>query len=269
MAPLNRILLTGAAGALGRQLRQRASEIATHVRLTDRDAITDLAPHEEFVAADLTSLSDMIEAVSDVDVILHFGARGLEGPFDVILQSNIVGSYNVYEAARKKGVKRVVFASSIHAIGFYERTETIDAKAPTRPDSLYGVSKTFTENLSRYYYDKFGIESVCLRIGSCYPEPTDRRHLITWISFRDLFQIVRLAATAPHVGHMISFPTSRNRETFWDDRAASSLGFRPEDSADDYREKIMASTPQPDPKDPVFRYQGGIFVANGHYEDDH
>ena len=112
----------------------------------------------------------MLGAVEGCDAIIHFGGQGLEATFAKILNDSIVGTYNIYEAARQKGVKRIIYASSIHAIGFYERNQTVDAGMPTRPDSLYGVSKTFGENLSRYYFDKFGIESVCIRIGSCFPK---------------------------------------------------------------------------------------------------
>jgi uronate dehydrogenase len=267
MAIHNRILITGAAGALGAQLRRHGPILAERVVLSDRTPIDALAPHEEFRTADLANLAETELAVAGCDAVVHLGGQGLEAAFATILESNIVGTYNLYEAARRQGVKRVVYASSIHAVGYYERTQTIDASVPTRPDSLYGVSKTFGENLSRYYFDKFGIESVCLRIGSCFPKPTIERHLITWLSYRDLRQIVELALIAPRVGHMISMPTSRNRASFWDDRAAASLGFQPVDSADDYRDAVMAEAGPVDANDPAIRFQGGSFCAAGHFED--
>lgn len=267
MAIHKRILITGAGGALGTQLRQHGAVLAETVVLSDRGDIANLQPHEESRQADLTDLAAVEKAVAGCDAIVHLGGQGLEAAFKTILDANIIGTYNLYEAARRQGVKRVVYASSIHAVGYYERTETIDASVPTRPDSLYGVSKTFGENLSRYYFDKFGIESVCLRIGSCFPEPTIERHLITWLSYRDFRQIVELALSAPRVGHMISMPTSKNRASFWDDRAAASLGFQPVDSADGYREAVMAKAGALDPNDPAIRFQGGSFCAAGHFED--
>jgi uronate dehydrogenase len=255
------VLITGAAGSLGRQLRLAGPALAARVRLTDRIASADLAPHEEDRLAELGDLEAVLPVVEGCDAIVHLGGHAREGSFPTILDANIVGTYNVYEAARRCGVKRIVLASSVHAVGFYERTETIDAARPTRPDTLYGVSKVFGESLARYYFDRFGIESVCLRIGSCFPEPTDRRHLITWLSYRDFRQLVMLSLTAPRVGHMICFATSRNSRAFWDNRAAAILGYAPQDSADDYAEKVFAATDQGDPNDPAVRYQGGIYCA--------
>ena len=263
----HRILITGAAGALGTQLRQHGPVLAEVTRLSDRVPMQDLAPHEEDRPADLADLDAMTGIVAGCDAVVHLGGQAVEGPWQTILDANIVGTYNVYEAARRAGVKRVVYASSIHAVGFHERATTIDAGAPTRPDSLYGVSKTFGENLSRYYFDKFGLESVCVRIGSCFPEPTDRRHLVTWISYRDLRQFVEKALMAETVGHLIAMPTSNNSASFWDDTAASVLGFKPVDSADAYRDKVLAATRPGDPKDPAIRFQGGSFCAAGHFDD--
>jgi uronate dehydrogenase len=269
MIPKKRVLITGAAGALGSQLRKRIAELGIAPVLSDRVPPADGAAGEDFRICDLADLPAVRQLVEGVDAIVHLGGEGLETTFERIVQSNIVGCYNIYEAARKAGIRRVVYVSSIHAVGFRERSETIDADDPPRPDSLYGVSKTFGENLSRYYFDKFGIESVCLRVGSCFPKPTDRRQLITWLSYRDFCQLIRLSLDAPRVGHMICFATSNNRESFWDNRLASVLGYRPMDSADDYRDEVMRSTPQGDPNDPAVRYQGGSFAAAGHYEDNH
>lgn len=262
-----RILITGAAGALGTQLRRHGTVLAERVRLSDLKPVADVAPHEEDRPADLADLAAMLDLAEGCEAIVHLGGQAMEGPWETVLSANIVGTYNIYEAARQRGVKRVVYASSIHAVGFHERSPTIDAAAPTRPDSLYGVSKTFGENLSRYYFDKFGIESVCVRIGSCFPEPVDRRHLSTWLSYRDLRQFVEKALLAERVGHLVAMPTSRNSASFWDDTAAAMLGYRPLDSADDHRDRVLAATRQGDPHDPAVRYQGGTFCAAGHFDD--
>lgn len=269
MTDFQRTLLTGAAGELGTQLRKSGTKLGKTVRLSALTPFDDLAPHEEDAPADLADFDAVSEAVKGCDAIIHMGGQGLEGPWQKVLDSNIIGSYNVYEAARRHGVKRIIYASSVHAIGYYERTETIDANVPTRPDSLYGVSKTFTENLARYYFDKFAIESACIRIGSCFAEPTDRRHLITWLSYRDCRQLVEKALAAPRVGFMVAYGMSNNSEAFWDNRSAAVLGYKPQDSADDYREKVLAKTTQGDPNDPAVRFQGGSFCAAGHYEDEH
>ncbi len=209
----------------------------------------------------------MLPLAEGVDAIIHAGGVPVEDTFAAILNGNIVGTYNIYEAARQHGVKRVIYTSSNHAIGFYDRTETIDASAAHRPDSLYGVSKCFAEDLGRYYWDKFAIESVNLRIGSSFPEPLDRRMLATWLSFADFAQLCERSLLAPRVGHMIVYGMSDNRETLWDNRLASSLGYVPRDSADDYREKVLAEQPPLDPNEPAARYHGGNFAGAGHFED--
>ena len=267
MSHFNRVLITGAAGALGRELRRSGQRLARHVRLTDRTASADIAAHEEDRPFALEDMAAVMAGVEGCDAIVHMGAKATESGWDDILQSNIIGTYNIYEAARRHGEKRIVYASSIHAVGYYERNHTIDTRVPTRPDSLYGVSKTFGENLASFYHDKFGIESVCLRIGTSIPEPLDRRHLITWISYGDMRRLVECCLAAPRVGFLVSYATSDNRQSFWDNRGASILGFRPEDSADDHAEKVLAKTSQGDPNDPAVRYQGGIFCAWGHFDD--
>lgn len=263
----HRVLITGAAGALGTQLRAHGPVLAAVTRLSDLGPVKDPAAHEEDRPADLADLGAVLDVVEGCEAIVHFGGKALEGAWETVLSANIVGTYNIYEAARRTGVKRIVYASSIHAVGFHERNTTIDAGAPTRPDSLYGVSKTFGENLARYYFDKFGIESVCLRIGSCFPEPVDRRHLVTWLSYRDLRQFVEKALEAERVGCMIAMPTSANSASFWDNKAAAVLGYKPQDSADAFRDKVLAGTRQGDPHDPAIRFQGGTFCAAGHFDD--
>lgn len=267
MTDYQRTLLTGAAGALGTQLRKSGTRLGRIVRLSALAPCENLGPHEEDAPADLADFAAVSAAVKGCDAIVHMGGQSIEGPWNDVLNSNIAGGYNIYEAARQHGVKRIVYASSVHAIGFYERTQTIDGNVPTRPDSLYGVSKVFVENLARYYFDKFGIESVCLRIGSSLAEPMDRRHLITWLSYRDCRQLVEKSLSAPRVGFMIAYGMSDNNEAFWDNRTAAVLGYRPEDSADDHRDRILAATTQGDPNDPAVRYQGGSFAAVGHFED--
>jgi uronate dehydrogenase len=268
MSNFNSVLITGAAGALGRELRKSGTRLAKHVRLTDLHASQDLQPHEDDCALDLADFDSVLAAVSGCDTIVHLGAEVAKGTWDLVLNANIIGTYNVYEAARRMGVKRIVYASSVHAVGYYERTQTIDASVPTKPDSLYGVSKTFGENLASLYFNKFGIETVSLRIGSCFAEPTDRRHLITWLSYRDFRQLVERSLDAPRVGCMTCYATSRNNQSFWDNRQASVLGYQPEDNADAYREKILATTERGEPDHPAIRFQGGGFCAMGHPDDE-
>jgi len=169
MTHFNRILITGAAGRLGTELRGGLAHLAKHVRISDRVEMENVQPHEEAVVCELGDFEGVMALTRDVDAIIHFGGAPTEDKFETILDSNIRGSYHIYEGARKHGVKRVIYASSVHGIGYHELTGHIDADSPVRPDSLYGVSKNFVESLGRLYWDKFGVESLCLRIFSSFP----------------------------------------------------------------------------------------------------
>ena len=262
-----RILLTGAAGSLGTQLRRGLAPLARTLRLSDRAPIADLRPNEEAAICDLAD-QDAVEAMCEgVDAIVHFGAAPVERPWEEILNSSIRGGYHIYEGARKHGVRRVVYASSVHAIGFHPLEAQIDARAPQRPDTLYGVSKCFVENLGSLYWDKFGIESVMVRIFSCFPEPEDRRHLWSWLSFDDCVRLVSSALTAPRVGHTVVFGMSDNRVKTTDNRLAAHLGYRPEDGTEPFREAVEARVPVPDPHDPAVRCLGGAYVTFPHPDD--
>lgn len=262
-----RLLLTGAAGGLGKVLRERLKPLATVLRVSD---IADLGPAqegEEVVPCDLGDKAAVQALLDGVDAIAHFGGVSVEGPWDPILNANIVGVFNLYEAARKHGVKRVVYASSNHVVGFYRQDQRIDADDPMRPDGLYGISKCFGESLSRFYFDRHGIETVCLRIGSSFPEAKDRRMLKTWLSYDDLVQLVTKSLLTPSVGHTIVFGASRNEGLWWDNRKAAHLGYEPKDSADGQRARVEAAGPAPAPSDPVAVYQGGAFVTAGPFDD--
>lgn len=260
-----RLLLTGAGGNLGKVLRQRLKPYAETLRLSDICDLGAAAAGEEVVVCNLADADAVSELVRDTDAIVHMGGVSVERPFDEILPANIQGVYNLYEAARRHGVKRVVFASSNHVIGFYRQGQVIDADVPVRPDSYYGISKAFGENLSRFYFDRYGIETVCLRIGSSFPEAKDRRMLTTWLSYRDLTHLIAQSLFTPHVGHTIVYGASANRESWWDNSRAAHLGFVPQDSAEQFRAKAE-SLPPLAADDPAVRYQGGVFVKAGPFE---
>lgn len=265
--PFDTILLTGAAGRLGTVLRRELGPLTRRLRVLDRKEIPDLQPNEEAVICDLSDEAAILDATRGVDAIVHFGGAPLEFAWNEILDSSIRGSYHVYEGARKNGVRRVVYSSSVHAIGYHTLEDRIDADAPHRPDGLYGLSKCFVEDLSRLYWDKFGIESVCLRIFSSFPEPADRRMLWSWLSFADCARLVIASLTAPKVGHTIAFGTSDNALRPFDDRLASHLNFKPLDSTEPFRSAVEARTPPVDPDAPAVRFLGGWFVDLGHPDD--
>jgi uronate dehydrogenase len=262
-----RLLLTGGAGGLGTVLRKRLAPFARVLRVSDRVDLGEARPGEEVVTCDLADKDAVHRLVDGVDGVVHFGGISLESPFEPILQSNIIGVFNLYEAVRKHRVKRVVFASSNHVTGFYKQSEKIGVDAPMRPDGLYGVSKCFGENLSRFYFDRYGIETVCLRIGSSFPLVKDRRMLATFLSYDDLVELVRCALFAPHAGHTVIFGASDNSQKWWDNSRAAHLGFLPRDAADAQRERVEASSPPLDPADPAGIFQGGAFVRAGPYDD--
>lgn len=261
--PFKRILLTGAAGGLGKVLRDRIKPWATVVRLSD---LADLGPAgeaEEIVRCDLADKAAVLALMEGVDAVLHFGGISTEAPFEDIMQANILGVANLYEAIHKAGVKRVVFASSNHAVGYYRTTDMIDANMPTRPDSMYGVSKCFGEQLSRYYYDRFGIETVCLRIGSSFDEPRNARMMTTFLAYDDLVELVRCALFTPRVGHTITFGVSDNKTKWWDNRLAAHLGYEAQRSSREFAERFPQSGEWPAKEDVTATYQGGPFVLAG------
>jgi len=264
--PFRRLLLTGAAGGLGRVLRPRLARLCATLRVSDIAELGAAAPGEEVVAAKLEDAAAVLDLLTDVDAVVHLGGVSVEGPFGPILQANIVGVHNLYEGARRHRVRRIVFASSNHVTGFYRQDEVVSPREPMRPDGNYGVSKAFGELLSRFYFDRYGIETVCLRIGSSFPEPKDRRMLATWLSYDDLERLVVASLTAPAVGHSVVYGMSDNATIWWDNTSASHLGYRPQDSSEPFRVAAEAREPRLDPTAPAVRFQGGGFVTRGPYE---
>jgi uronate dehydrogenase len=261
--PFKRLLLTGAAGGLGTILRERLKQWADIVRVSD---LADLGPAragEEVVQCDLADRAAVQAMMVGVDAVVHFGGISVEAAFDAILQANIVGTANVYQAAHEQGVRRVVYASSHHATGFYKTTELIDAADPVRPDTMYGVSKCFGEALSRYYFDRFGIETVCLRIGSSFPQPSNARSLNTWMSYDDLTEAVRCSLLTPRVDHTILFGVSDNPVKWWDNRRAAHLGFVAQDSSAPFAGQFPPSGQYPAADDFATLYHGGSFILTG------
>ncbi|MEY9103050.1 uronate dehydrogenase [Sinorhizobium fredii] len=257
---IKRLLVTGAGGGLGRYVRERLKGPAEILRLSDIVEISPAGPGEEVVRCDLADREAVANLVRGCDAVLHLGAISVEANFDALLQANFLGTYNLYEAARQAGVRRIIFASSNHVIGFHPVGEQLDAQAERRPDSLYGVSKCFGEDLARLYFDKFGLETACLRIGSCFDEPKDRRMLSTWLSPRDFISLVDKLIAAPAIGHLVLYGVSANRDAWWSNGHADFLGWKPQDTSEPYREAIERR----DQETAVgSEYQGGRFAAGG------
>ncbi len=263
---MKRLLMTGAAGGLGTAMRKELQGWA-NLRLSDIAPVKNLQEGEEEVQCNLGDYEAVMSLVDGVDGIIHFGGVSIEDTFENILDANFRGTYHIYEAARKKGVSRIMFASSNHAIGFHKRDVKLDGNSPQRPDSIYGLSKCYGEDLARYYFDKFGIETISIRIGSCFEKPIDRRMLSTWLSHTDLANLLKAIFDAQYVGCNVVYGASNNKGTWWDNTHADFLGWVPQDSAEVFRAEIEAAVPPMDKDDPKVLYQGGAFAAVGHFED--
>ncbi len=265
---MKRVLITGAGGGIGRSLRETLQGLYPILRLSDRVA---LAPAREGEEVDRTELSDMTAVermVADVDGIVHLGGISGENEWPVILEGNLIGLYNVFEAARRAGVKRIVFATSNHAVGFYPREQHIDHRVVPRPDSRYGVSKAFGEALASLYSDKHGIGVLCTRIGNFGEKPIDKRRLSIWISPRDYTQLVRIGLEHPDVRYEIVYGVSNNRRSWYDNSNAVRLGYRPQDDSEPYAEAVLAAEAG-QPADPIAEhYQGGTFCAAEYTAED-
>ncbi len=268
MPEFERILITGAAGALGSRLRTGLAHLTNRVRLADVKDMGSAAAHEEIVVCDLSDRAAALELTRDCDAIVHFAGHPREITFDELLRDVAPGSYHMYEGARLHGAKRVIYASSIHAVGFHDVEAVPDTNAAHRPDTFYGLTKTFTEDLASLYWDKFGVESVCLRICSCFEEPRDRRMLWSWLSYDDMVRLTEAALTAPRVGFSVVYGTSANAQAAVSNARVGHIGFRPQDSADPFAAEVMERTERPDPAAVATRVVGGSFAATGHPDDD-
>jgi uronate dehydrogenase len=235
---VDRVLITGAAGTLGRILRQGLQGRFRALRLLDVASLGAPGPGEELVTADVRDRTAVTAAMANVDAAVHLAGIPHEDTFDRILQTNVVGTYNVFEAAHRQGCARVVFASSLHVTGFYDAAERIGPEEPVRPDSFYGVSKACGENLGRLYADKHRLEVVCVRIGTFADQPTTPRHLSTWLSPRDAVELFYRCLVAPDVGFTVVYGTSANRRGWWDPGPVERLGYRPIDDAEQWASKI-------------------------------
>jgi uronate dehydrogenase len=253
------VLLTGAAGDVGSHLRRELGG-RYRLRLSDVKPVANLGAHEEFMPADIAVMEQVGPLMKGVDAIVHLGGFSVEGPWEAIHRANIVGCYNVFEAARAHGVKRILFATSNHAVGFYRRDETIDHRVYPRPDSRYGVSKVFGEAMGSLYADKYGLEVFNMRIGNVNPRPIDKRRLSIWISPRDLAQLVAIGIEHPDIKFEIVYGVSGNQRSWYDNSNAERLGYKPQDDSEGQAAEVLKNEkPGADPRTEM--YQGGTFVV--------
>jgi len=257
-----RMLITGAAGGVGTFLRTGLAELGWRLRCLDL-RIPDDPGEAEWIVGDIGDEAALDAALADVDVVVHLAAIPVEDHFDAILHANIDGTYRVFDAAVRAGVPRVLFASSNHTVGYYERAEfagrRIGIEARPRPDTFYGVSKVFGEALGSFYHDRHGLQVACVRIGACCARPLTRRMLDTWFSPGDAVRLFHALATVPDLGYEIVYGVSANRTAWGDLEASRRLGYEPRDDSSVFAD-LFAHEPV-DPDDPEVRFLGGDFTT--------
>lgn len=258
---IRNLLITGGAGNIGRKLRRELGTRFARIRILDAVAPAALAANEEAVQADISDIAAVERAMAGMDAVIHMAGVVREAPFEAILQTNVVGTWNVYEAARRQGVGRVVFGSSNHAVGFYPRHQRIDETVPPRPDGRYGLSKCWGEAVGALYADKYGIRSMHVRIGNAADIPGNARTLRIWISGRDLAQLCLIGLEHPDIHNTIVYGVSDNVGGWYDNAVARGLGYRPQDHAEDYTEEAMAGEAELTHEPPALYFQGGGFCS--------
>lgn len=253
------ILITGAAGDVGTHLRRELAGKYV-LRVSDLRPLKKINKEEQFVRADISKMADALRITKGVDAIVHLGGYSVEGPWAGILNANIIGCYNIFEAARRNGVKRILFPTSNHATGFYRRDQTIDHRVYPKPDSRYGVSKVFGEALGSLYADKYGMEVFCMRIGNVGARPIDKRRLSILFTPRDLAQLVTIGIEHPDIRFEIVYGVSKNRRGWYNNSNAFRLGYRPQDDSEAWAQEVLAR--EPPGADPMAElYQGGAFCV--------
>jgi uronate dehydrogenase len=254
---MNRILITGAAGNIGRTLREGFRGRYPVVRLSDIAPMDPARSGEEMVAADLTDFAQVEAAMQGVDCVVHLGAISVEDAWEKILPNSIAGTWNVFEAARRCGTRRVVYASSHHAVGYYRRARFIDQTVVPRPDGPYGVSKVFGEAVGRMFADKHGMTVACLRIGAFQQRPRDRRQMHVWLSPRDAVQLAGCCIDAPDYHFVVVYGVSNNVRNRYRNAGVEFLGYRPQDNSEDYAAEIEQT---PDTEGAISRqFHGGPY----------
>lgn len=258
---MKKLVLTGAAGRLGSYLREPLSKICDELVSTDiAEDVGALYEGERYVAADLADMNAMLDLLQGADMVVHFGANSDEASFEDLLAPNFIGAYNIWEAAYQNKVRRVIYASSIHAVGMHKKTDFIGTDAPHRPDTFYGLAKCFAEDLASLYWDKRQIESVCMRILSC-AQVNNARAVGSWLSYEDLIQMVQRAIEAPVTGFTVIYGVSNNDRATVDNTNATFLGYCPKDNAEQFAAQFIAQGAPFDPQDPTHSLQGGPFAA--------
>src|SRR4051794_31242883 len=257
---MTKVALSGAGGQVGSMLRPRLLERGVKLRSAGGTRpLTPVSGTEEVTHGDLRDPHVVDRMLEGIDVLIHLAGTSVDRPLPKIIENTLRALHEVYEGARRHGVKRVVFASSNHAFGMYSVNDKLPTTALFRPDGFYGLSKAWGENMTRMYWDKHGIEGISVRIGSTLERPTEFRHLSTWLGYDDATQLIMCCIEAKAAGYLAVWGVSANTRSYWDNSAAARIGYRPTQNAEDYAAEILA---QPNPLDLVAqRFQGGSFTT--------
>ncbi len=258
---MKKLVITGAAGRVASVLRPLLQDLAEQIVLSDLREVENLSDKESFVRSDLADRGAMRDLIAGSDGIIHLGGIANEGDWQSIRAGNIDGLINLYDAAALAGQPRIVFASSYHVVGFAPQSETLDSKAPMRPDGLYGVSKVFGEALASMYFDKTGQETAVVRIGSCFSDVHSHRMMKTWFSPTDFASLIRRAFAADTLGYRVLYGVSDNKDGWWINDQAEDLGWSPVDSSERFRADVAARFSPPEPGSPDDLLQGGVFTT--------
>ena len=271
MKKIKKVLITGAAGLCGSVLydgliKKGYKIICCDKKITPSNAAKKikLKVSDKIKKIDLKNFKSLVKITKGIDAAIHFGGIPRHTPkediYSKILENNISGTYNLFEACRINRVKRIIFASSAHVIGFHNRKNRIDEKCILRPDSHYAVSKCFGEALASLYSDKYNIKTMSIRIGSVLPQPTDERFLSTWISFRDLVHLVDIGLKSSKLHCSVVYGISKNKRSWWKNNSAYKLGYKPKDNAEKF---IKNSISKNERKDPIaLKFHGGVFTSD-------
>jgi uronate dehydrogenase len=257
---MTKVALSGASGNIGQVLRPALLKLGYSLRsASGRRPLTAISAEEDVLQGDLRDPMIVDRLLNGIDVLIHMAGTSVERSLPEVIENNLVGLNAVYEGARRHRVKRIVFASSNHAVGMHSVDSKLDLDCDLRPDGFYGLSKVWGEAMSRMYWDKHGVEGICLRIGTAIEKPTEFRHLSTWLGHDDLVQLIDRCIKVPDIGFLIAWGVSANTRSYWNNDGSVRLGYRPTQNSEDYAAEILK---EPNPLDPVAqRYQGGGFVT--------
>jgi uronate dehydrogenase len=258
------VAITGAAGLVGSGLRKELLNLGYRLVLLDRRPIEDCSAHEKSAAVDIRDQEKLMSLLRNCDAVVHLAACTTDAPWPEQISLSVEGTISLFDAARNAGVRRVIYASSHHIVGFHSRTERINDQVELRPDSRYGVGKAFGEAIGAMYAYKYDMKVLSIRIGNVNTKPVDRRRLGSWLSWRDLGQLVSIGIENPsfvfEIVYGISDATGRN----YDNSSAYRLGYRPRDVSELFESDVLREDPLPEPgsaaaESPAELTLGGMF----------